>query len=216
MACLPAGQRRLRSSTTGKVRRLPSHPHPQLLGIAPVGGVKLSCSSLRPVPRWSRWVSGGQARLPRLVQRAICRTIPRRWRSGITEAMVGAAAAAFDCSPNCSTTPDNRPTQDGTNPSANRPNPALADKRDSGGKAPSRAAGDRLGSLRAETRPRTRTRAGRAATSAGWNATASWGSGWRVRYGRHQITSGPVSELLVFVLARRQAAPPARAARVAG
>jgi len=34
MACLPAGQHRHRSSTTGKVRRLPSQPHTQLLGIA--------------------------------------------------------------------------------------------------------------------------------------------------------------------------------------
>jgi hypothetical protein len=34
MACLPAGQHRHRSSSTGKVRRLPHHTHPQLLGIA--------------------------------------------------------------------------------------------------------------------------------------------------------------------------------------
>jgi hypothetical protein len=34
LACLPAGHHRLRSSTTGKVRRLPSQPHTQLLGIA--------------------------------------------------------------------------------------------------------------------------------------------------------------------------------------
>ena len=35
MACLPAGHHRHRSSSTGKVRRLPLHTHPQLLGIAP-------------------------------------------------------------------------------------------------------------------------------------------------------------------------------------
>jgi hypothetical protein len=34
MACLPAGHHQLRSSSTGKVRRLPHHAHPQLLGIA--------------------------------------------------------------------------------------------------------------------------------------------------------------------------------------
>ena len=35
MTRLPAGHRRLRSLSTGKVRRLPLHAHPQLLDIAP-------------------------------------------------------------------------------------------------------------------------------------------------------------------------------------
>src|SRR5215203_7419223 len=39
MACLPAGHHRLRSSATGKVRRLPLQAHPQHSGIAlPEGG----------------------------------------------------------------------------------------------------------------------------------------------------------------------------------